>query len=271
MHVVADRRASRWRSGPGWAGRPSTSAARRRPRYDGRKSWPHWDTQWASSTANSENFTPSSVSCTVGEQTDSGVMKTSLIFPSRTASRSAARSLAVRVESMRATGMPSFCSLVTWSSIRASSGETTSVGPWQHQRRQLVGHRLAAAGRQDRQRVPAGQHRFHDRGLAGAQLAEAEDLACSFTSAACSAGDGGPSSASARTGGRARITGTTVPVVGRLRRRRSASVSSDLRMTSVGSSSPASQRFDRPGSRVRKRRPTPLSSVCRYSVVTPMG
>ena len=114
---------------PRMGGRPSTLAARFRPRYDGRKSWPHWDTQWASSTANSENFTPSSCSCTVGEQTDSGVMKTSLIFPSRTHSRSCARSLAVRVESMRATGMPSFCSLVTWSSIRASRGDTTSVGP----------------------------------------------------------------------------------------------------------------------------------------------
>ncbi len=31
----------------------SGSAAMKSPmdRYDGRKSWPHWDTQWASSTA----------------------------------------------------------------------------------------------------------------------------------------------------------------------------------------------------------------------------
>ena len=47
---------------------------------------------------------------------------------------------------------------------------------FQHQGRQLVGHRLAAAGRQDGQRVPASQHRFDDRGLARSQLTEAEDL-----------------------------------------------------------------------------------------------
>ena len=89
---------------PRIGGRPSTCAARRSPRYDGRKSWPHCDTQCASSTQNSENFTPASASCTVGEFTDSGVIITSLMLPSRTAARSAARSFAVRVESMRTIG-----------------------------------------------------------------------------------------------------------------------------------------------------------------------
>ena len=162
---------------PRIGGRPSTSAARRSPRYDGRKSWPHCDTQCASSTQNSENFTPASASCTVGVLTDSGVIITSLILPSRTAARSAARSFAVRVESMRTTATPAAFSLRNWSSISASSGDTTRVGPVQHQRGQLIGQRLAAAGRHDRQRVAARQHRFHDLRLPRAQLAEPEHLA----------------------------------------------------------------------------------------------
>ena len=96
---------------PRIGGRPSTWAARRSPRYDGRKSWPHCDTQCASSTQNSENFTPASASCVVGVLTDSGVIITSLMLPSRTAARSAARSFAVRVESMRTTATPAAFSL----------------------------------------------------------------------------------------------------------------------------------------------------------------
>jgi len=114
---------------PRIGGRPSTFAARRNPRYDGRKSWPHCDTQCASSTQNNENFTPASASCVAGVFTDSGVIITMRTLPSRTAARSAARSFAVRVESMRTIGTPAALSLPYWSSISASSGDTTSVGP----------------------------------------------------------------------------------------------------------------------------------------------
>jgi len=49
--------------------------------------------------------------------------------------------------------------------------------PLEHQRRKLVGQRFAAAGRHDRQRVAAGQHRFYDLGLPGAQVTNLEYLA----------------------------------------------------------------------------------------------
>ena len=173
------RRSPAWRSrsARGSAGAPAPRRRAAARGTAGRKSWPHCDTQWASSTQNSENFTPASASCTVGELTDSGVIMTSRILPSRTAARSAARSLAVRVESMRATGDAGRLQLHELILDERQQRRDHQRGPLEHQRGKLVGQRLAAAGRHDRQRVASRQHRFDDLGLPGAQLAQPEDLA----------------------------------------------------------------------------------------------
>ena len=49
--------------------------------------------------------------------------------------------------------------------------------PLQHQRGQLIGQRLAAAGRHDRQRVATRQHRLDDLRLPGSKLPDVEDRA----------------------------------------------------------------------------------------------
>ena len=67
-------------------------------------------------------------------------------------------------------------SLSTWSFISAIRGERTRVGCGPQHRRQLVGERLARAGRHQRERVAALDGRADDLLLAGPEVGEAEEL-----------------------------------------------------------------------------------------------
>jgi len=102
-------------------------------------------------------------------------MKTSLIVPWRTNSRSCARSLGPGGVDAghRDAQLLELGDLVL---DQRQQGRYHQRGARQHQRGQLIGHRLAAARGQHGERVPSGKHRFDDRGLARTQLSEAEDL-----------------------------------------------------------------------------------------------
>ncbi|MOA13388.1 hypothetical protein D3C78_1334370 [compost metagenome] len=108
-------------------------------RYSGRKSWPHCDTQWASSMANNEISRSRRKSSMRGCTRRSGARYSIFTSPRR---RRPARSRCcsgVSVEFSAAAGTPSSSSVATWSSISAISGETTTVKPgrsspgtWKH-------------------------------------------------------------------------------------------------------------------------------------------
>ena len=66
-------------------------------------------------------------------------------------------------------------SLSTWSFISAISGERTSVGSRPQHRGELVGERLAGAGRHQRQRVAALDGGADDLLLPGPEVVEAEE------------------------------------------------------------------------------------------------
>ena len=104
---------------------------------------------------------------------------------SRAASRQVSRASSSPVAELSvaaATPKPRICR--TWSRISAISGETTTVSAAVDDRRQLVAHRLAAAGRHDGEHVLAGEHRGDDLGLAGAEIVVAEDRSSAARAAA---------------------------------------------------------------------------------------
>src|SRR5512138_3137860 len=110
-------------------GRPSDSATSRSPRYAGRKSWPHCETQWASSTANSETCAPAMALRNEADTALSGVTSASFVLPSASRASAAVRSFPLSDESMRSTATPSERSFSVWSRMSARSGDTTSVVP----------------------------------------------------------------------------------------------------------------------------------------------
>ena len=157
-------------------GRPSTLAARRRPRYAGRKSWPHCDTQWASSTANSENFTPSRAACTDGRANrlgrDDDELDGARAYGLEVGGPLLGR--AGRIDARhRHPGRLQLADLIL---NEREQGRHDQRRARQDQRRQLVGQRLAAARRHDGQGVATRQHRLEDLGLTGAQSAHLEHL-----------------------------------------------------------------------------------------------
>ena len=76
-----------------------------------------------------------------------------------------------------AAAMPRARAAVTWSCMSAIRGDTTSVRPPRHERRDLEADRLSAAGRENGQRVPPGEHRPDDRQLSGTEVGVAEVMA----------------------------------------------------------------------------------------------
>ena len=129
-------------------------------RYSGRKSWPHCDTQCASSMANSAMRARSSSSRQRGVDAAARARRRAGRARRRAArARPRAAAPASSVELRNAARTPSCCSAATWSCISAISGETTTPVPVAQQRRDLVAQRLAAAGGHQHQRVAAGRRR----------------------------------------------------------------------------------------------------------------
>ena len=153
------RRASagrRWRSARCAARAGKRSCSSDSCRYSGRKSWPHCDTQCASSMANSAIRDCSSSSSMRGMTSRSGATYSRSSSPARSArSAAAACSAHPAWNSGRRRARRAAASAATWSCISAISGETTSAGALAQQRRHLVAQRLAAAGGHQHQRVAA--------------------------------------------------------------------------------------------------------------------
>ncbi len=97
--------------------------------YSGRKSWPHCDTQCASSIANRPIRARSSRSRKRGVIRRSGATYSRSSSPSRSARSVAAASAPDSVEFRYAARTPTSCIAATWSCISAISGETTMPAP----------------------------------------------------------------------------------------------------------------------------------------------
>jgi len=111
----------------GRAGRPAMNSPM--PRYDERKSCPHCDTQWASSTATSEIGTRVAKLWNRSVSSRSGATYSSLMSPCAACASTMACSSPPWVVLTYAAGMPASLSASTWSRIREISGETTMVTP----------------------------------------------------------------------------------------------------------------------------------------------
>ena len=107
-------------------------ASRPSPRYSGRKWWPHWLTQCASSMANSASGRRARKSSVPSSSSRSGETYSSLMAP-RARSRLTSRAWSSgRSECSAAAATPCCRIAATWSSIRAMSGETTTPSPGRH-------------------------------------------------------------------------------------------------------------------------------------------
>ena len=148
-----------------------TSASRPSMRYSGRKSWPHWLTQCASSIATRASGRRDSRSSIAGLHQAFGRQVEQV---QRRLRRSAARCRRAGsgsvLESSLSAATPDCCSAATWSAISAISGEMTRPRPGRTQRRDLVAQALAAAGRQHGQRAAPGQHLADHAGLQAAEV-----------------------------------------------------------------------------------------------------
>ncbi len=106
---------------------PSASRARARSRYSGRKSWPHCETQCASSTASRRTPAPCNASINPSIRSRSGETKSRRKLPWRMP-RQVSRALDSDTDELRVpaeTPKASIC--FTWSCISAIRGETTTV------------------------------------------------------------------------------------------------------------------------------------------------
>ena len=151
----------------------------------GRKSWPHCDTQCASSMANSASRRAASELEAARRHQPLGRDVEQVELAARAArARSRAPASRVSVELRNAARTPSSASAPTWSCISAISGETTMRRAVAQQRRDLVAQRLAAAGGHQHQRVAAGGDVLDDLAPAAPRKsAIAERLAQQYTRA----------------------------------------------------------------------------------------
>ena len=139
---------------------PSASTTSRSRRYSGRKSWPHCETQCASSMARQPIATRLQRRRARRRAAAAPARCRAAAASGRAGrARSRRRSSGSDDELRLAAATPSSRSCATWSRISAISGETTSVRPsrtiggsWKQQR-------LAAAGRHHREHVLAGERR----------------------------------------------------------------------------------------------------------------
>jgi hypothetical protein len=153
-------------------------------RYSGRKSWPHWLTQCASSMANRLSSPRScrrvELARKRGVVSRSGAAYSSVMSPRSRRFSTALASSKLRVELRKAASTPASCSAPTWSCISAISGDTTTVTPkarrWRNDGRHLVAQAFAAAGGHEHQRVAAGHHMVNDGGLRAAEGVVTEDF-----------------------------------------------------------------------------------------------
>ena len=119
-----------WRSARCAARRGRARSMRARSRYSGRKSWPHWLTQWASSMANSaismsgQHLAEAGRRHAARARHRAGRARHCAIGGER-----AADSSGVSEELSAAALTPAWRSASTWSRIRAISGETTMPTP----------------------------------------------------------------------------------------------------------------------------------------------
>mmetsp|Transcript_12479 Transcript_12479/g.35038 ORF Transcript_12479/g.35038 Transcript_12479/m.35038 type:complete len:202 (+) Transcript_12479:711-1316(+) len=95
-------------------------------RYEGRKSWPQDEMQWASSTANKTSLPRMAASSCTCDTANSGVAYTTRYEPAATAGKDAANSPRAP-EPSRAAGIRRCCRARTWSCIRATRGEITNA------------------------------------------------------------------------------------------------------------------------------------------------
>ena len=153
---------------------PSWPFRSRSWRYAGRKSWPQWLMQCASSTttrligqsAMKPRRPPRERLGRDVEQLQLAAAE--LLQPLRAAPSSSS------VELSTAARKPFRSSASTWSFISEMSGEMTSTVPPSSLRRDLERERLAGAGRHDADAVAAGEHRVDDLALARAERLVAE-------------------------------------------------------------------------------------------------
>ena len=124
----------------------------------GRKSWPHWLTQWASSMAISASGSARQPLQHRGLHQPFGREVEQVQLAGVDAAPDVAARSGSMLESSRSAATPDCCSAATWSVISAISGETTRPRPGRDQRRDLVAEALAAAGRQHGQGAAARQH-----------------------------------------------------------------------------------------------------------------
>ncbi len=99
------------------------------PRYDERKSCPHWETQCASSTATSEIGTREAKLRNRPVSKRSGATYSSLIRPCNAWASTMPCSSMSWVVLMNAAGMPKSFRASTWSRIREINGDITTVIP----------------------------------------------------------------------------------------------------------------------------------------------
>src|SRR6185312_353518 len=111
----------------GTSGNRSASTARRM--YSGRKSCPHWDTQCASSIANSASGVASSRSRQRSVSRRSGATYRRSSSPARAWRSTFCACAQVILELSAAARTPASSSAATWSCIKAMSGETTTPTP----------------------------------------------------------------------------------------------------------------------------------------------
>ena len=99
------------------------------PRYEERKSCPHWETQCASSTATSEIGTRTAKLRNRSVSKRSGVTYSSLIWPESACAKTRSCSSGVCVVLMNAAGRPTSFRASTWSRMSEISGEMTMATP----------------------------------------------------------------------------------------------------------------------------------------------
>ena len=153
---------------------PSCAFRSRSWRYAGRKSWPQWLMQWASSTT-TRLIGQSAMMLRKPRRQRLGRDVQQLELAAAQLSEDAGRSASSSVELNSAARKPSRSSASTWSFISEISGERTSTVPLQQLGRDLKRQRLAGAGRHQADAVASGQHGVDDLALAGPEGLIAEE------------------------------------------------------------------------------------------------
>ena len=169
-------------------GVPSARTASPRPRYAGRKSWPHCEMQCASSTTNSATRTAARRSRNRGSPRRSGVTYAMHGRFSDSRASAACSSRGDSVESRRSTSMSSSLELVVLILHQRDQRRHDERDAVELERGQLVAQRLAGAGRHDRERVDAGEHVADRERLAGAERARCRTGAAPSSSMCASIG-----------------------------------------------------------------------------------